>query len=166
MVAAASPLHSIHSPAAELEPLGRTTIIAKDACIVPALLRFTGALERAPAIDSWLHAHSSELGSIARTWFALMRRCGADVRELMHDGYPTACVEDAPFAYVGIFRNHVNVGFFHGAALPDPAGLLQGTGKYMRHVKVEPGLALDGSALEALIASAYRDIVARLQIAE
>jgi hypothetical protein len=84
----------------------------------------------------------------------------------MHDGYPTVCVEDAPFAYVGVFRAHVNVGFFHGAALPDPAGLLQGTGKYMRHVKVKPGLALDVPSLEALITSAYRDIRARLRVAE
>ena len=133
---------------------------------MPALLRFTGAVERDPAIDPWFDAQPSALGSIARTWFARMRRCGADVRELMHDGFATACVEDAPFAYVGVFRDHVNVGFFHGTALPDPAGLLQGTGKHMRHVKVEPGLALDESSLEALIASAYRDIIARLTAAE
>lgn len=139
---------------------------SKDVRTVPALLRFTGAVERAPAIDRWLDAQPSELGSIARTWLTFMRQCGADVRELMHDGYPTVCVEDAPFAYVGVFRAHVNVGFFHGAALPDPAGLLQGTGKYMRHVKVKPGLALDGSSLEALITCAYRDIVARLKVAE
>jgi hypothetical protein len=133
---------------------------------VPALLRFTGAVERAPAIDRWLDTQPSELGALARTWFSLMRQCGADVRELMHDGYPTVCVEDAPFAYIGVFRAHVNVGFFHGAALPDPAGLLQGTGKHMRHVKVEPGLALDGPSLAAPITSAYRDIVARLKVAE
>jgi hypothetical protein len=81
----------------------------------------------------------------------------------MHDGYATACVENAPFGYVGVFRSHVNVGFFQGAALPDPSGLLQGTGKYMRHVKIKPGHAVDGSSLEALIAAAYRDIVARLR---
>jgi hypothetical protein len=95
-----------------------------------------------------------------------MKRCGADVQELLHDGFPTACVDDAPFAYVGIFANHVNVGFFHGASLPDPAGLLEGTGKYMRHVKVKPGLAFDESALDALITAAYRDIVSRLTVAE
>jgi hypothetical protein len=128
---------------------------------VPALLKFYGAVERDPAIDQWLDVQPGELGSIARLWFTLMRRCGADVRELMHDGCPTVCVEDAPFAYVNVFRSHVNVGFFHGAALADPAGLLEGTGKYMRHVKVKPGLALDGRSLEALIAAAYRDIVAR-----
>ena len=132
---------------------------------MPALLRFSGVVERDPAIGSWFDAQPGELGSVARTWFTLMRQCGADVRELMHDGYATVCVEDAPFAYVGVFRAHVNVGFFHGAALPDPTGLLKGTGKYMRHVKVKPGLALDGSSLEALINSAYRDIVARLKVA-
>lgn len=132
---------------------------------MPALLRFAGAVERDPAIGKWFDAQPGELASVARTWFTLMRKCGADVRELMHDGYATVCVEDAPFAYVGVFRAHVNVGFFHGAALPDPTGLLQGTGKYMRHVKVKPGIPLDGASLEALINSAYRDIVARLKVA-
>ena len=38
---------------------------------------------------------------------------------------------------------YVNVGFFHGAALDDPAGLLEGTGKRMRHVKAAPGATGD-----------------------
>ena len=118
----------------------------RDVRTVPAILRFTGAVERSPAIAGWFDAQPGEPGSIALKWFTL-RGCGADVRELLHDGYATVCVKDAPFAYVGVFKGHVNVGFFHGAALPDPAGLLQGTGKYMRHVKVKPGLALDDSAL-------------------
>src|SRR5688572_29544908 len=92
-----------------------------------------------------------------------MRRCGTDVRELMHDGCPVACVDDAPFGYVNAFRAHVNVGFFQGATLPDPAGLLQGTGKFMRHVKIRPGLVIDTSALEALIRAAYMDIGVRLK---
>jgi len=133
--------------------------------VMPALLRFSGAVERDPAIAKWLDSHAGEPGAIARTWFECMRRCGTDVRELMHDGFATVCVADAPFAYVGVFTAHVNVGFFHGTALPDSAGLLLGTGKYMRHVKIKPGLAHDDASLEALIASAYRDIVARLKVA-
>ncbi|MEP6495780.1 MAG: DUF1801 domain-containing protein [bacterium] len=130
---------------------------------MPTFLQFSGAAERDPAIDRWLDAQSLELGAIARAWFTFMRQRGANVRELMHDGYATVCVEDTPFAYVGVFRAHVNIGFFHGAALADPASLLEGTGKHMRHVKVRPGLALDESALEALITSSYRDIVALLR---
>jgi hypothetical protein len=95
-----------------------------------------------------------------------MRRCGADVRELMHDGLATACVGDVPFAYVGVFSAHVNVGFFHGASLPDRATLLQGRGRHMRHVKLRPGVAFDESALDALIAAAYRDIGMRLMFVD
>ena len=132
---------------------------------MPAFLTFSGAVECDPAIEPWFNAQPGELASTARRWFALMRQCGADVRELMHDGCPVVCVEEAPFAYVNAFKAHVNVGFFHGAALADPAGLLQGTGKHMRHVKLRPGLAVDASALQALITAAYRDIAARLNAA-
>lgn len=93
-----------------------------------------------------------------------MRACGDDVRELMHDGYPTACVEDAAFAYVGVFKAHVNVGFFHGAELDDPSGLLEGTGKRMRHVKCRPGAEINVAALQALIDAAYADIKLRLDL--
>ncbi len=127
-----------------------------------ALLRFSGAVEHDPAIARWLDAQPAGLGVIAREWFAAMRRCGADVRELMHDGFATVCVADAPFAYVGAFRAHVNVGFFQGAALPDPEGLLEGTGKSMRHVKIKPDQDINAAALLALIAAAYRDIAGRL----
>jgi len=128
-----------------------------------ALFRFAEAVEADPAIDRWLDAQSEQLGSIARTWLARLRDGGPGVRELMHDGCPTACVDDAAFAYVGVYRAHVSVGFFHGAVLADPAGLLAGTGKYMRHVKIRPGQVLDAAALEALIVVAYRDVVARLE---
>jgi hypothetical protein len=130
---------------------------------MPPILLFSGAVERDPAIVTWLDMQPSELGSIARMWFSVMRRCGSDVRELMHDGYATVCVDDAPFAYVGVFRAHVDVGFFHGAALPDPLKLLEGTGKSMRHVKLKPGRDLDRSALEALITHAHQDIVTRVR---
>ena len=133
---------------------------------VPALLTFTGALERDPAIEAWFAARPGKLAAIARTWFARMRRCGPDVHELLHDGFPTVCVDDAPFAYVGAFTAHVGVGFFHGAALADPHRSLQGTGKQMRHVKLRPGVPIDRPALEALIAAAYEDIHARLKVTE
>ncbi len=122
------------------------------------LLRFNGAVERDPAIDAWIKEHRGELGAIAHRWFELMRSCGDEVRELLHDGHPVACLGDAPFGYVNVFTSHVNVGFFQGAALPDPAGLLQGTGKFMRHVKLRPGIPINAAALRRLIDAAYSDI--------
>ena len=109
-----------------------------------------------------MNEHSGPLGALARHWFELIRDCGEDVREVLHDGHPTACVRDAAFAYVNAFKAHVNVGFFHGAELADPAGLLEGTGKYMRHVKLRPDVDNDATALVALIESAYTDMKQRL----
>ena len=126
-------------------------------------LRFNGAVERDPAIDAWLKKPPTELGSIAREWFEAMRKCGDEVRELMHDGCATACLGDAPFAYVNVFTSHVNVGFFHGASLPDPAHLLQGNGRRMRHVKLKPGMPINAQALTRLIEAAYSDIKSRVE---
>ncbi|HSC45403.1 MAG TPA: DUF1801 domain-containing protein [Candidatus Acidoferrum sp.] len=127
------------------------------------LLRFDGAVERDPAIQAWLKAHAGELGAMAREWFAVMRKCGDEVRELLHDGCPVACLGDVPFGYVNVFTSHVNVGFFRGAELPDPARLLQGAGKYMRHVKLKPGAHINAAALRTLIDAAYADIKARVE---
>ena len=110
-----------------------------------------------------MKAGEGELGSIAKKWFEVMRNCGDEVRELLHDGCPTACLGDAAFAYVNVFTSHVNVGFFQGASLPDPARLLQGTGKFMRHVKLKPGTATNSAALHKLIEAAYSDIKARVE---
>ena len=113
-------------------------------------------------VDLWFEGDPVELRSIAQHWYEQMRRCGDDVRELMHDGCPVACVEDAPFAYVNTFKSHVNVGFFYGATLKDPAGMLEGSGKRMRHVKLKPGSDIAAAGLRDLIQAAYLDIKVRL----
>src|SRR5882724_7549233 len=127
------------------------------------LLRFNGAVERDPAIDAWLKAHTGELGAIAHQWFEVMRKCGDEVRELLHDGCPVACLGDAPFGYVNVFTSHVNVGFFQGAGLRDPARLMQGNGRFMRHVKLRPETVSNTAALAKLIEAAYSDIKARIE---
>jgi hypothetical protein len=126
------------------------------------IFRLSEGSKRDPAVDAWLADVSDELRSIAQKWFAQMRDCGDDVREMLHDGCPVACVKDAPFGYVNAFKAHVNVGFFNGADLADPAALLEGNGKRMRHVKLKPGCEVNAAALGDLITAAYIDIEARL----
>jgi hypothetical protein len=126
------------------------------------ILRFSGGSKRDPAIEEWLN-RTDERTALARTWFKRMRACGEDVLELMHDGCPTACVDDAPFAYVNVFKDHTNVGFFHGAHLEDPGKLLEGTGKNMRHVKLRAGRPCNTTGLENLIDAAYLDLKLRLR---
>lgn len=118
-------------------------------------MQFPSAVRRDPGVERWLREHSDELGQIANRWFQVMRNCGDDVRELLHDGQPTACVGDAAFCYVDAFTAHVNVGFFLGAEMQDPHKLLQGTGKFMRHVKLKPGDDVDEAALTQLIEASY-----------
>jgi hypothetical protein len=126
------------------------------------IFRLPSAVKYDRAIDAWLRAQRDGLRPLAETWFLRMRQRGEDVRELMHDGCPTACVGDAAFGYVNAFKDHVNVGFFFGALLKDPARLLEGTGKRGRHVKLWPGREVDSVALAHLVDTAYADIRARL----
>lgn len=127
------------------------------------LLRFPSSVKRDSAIDDWMKEHSGDLGAIGHQWFEVMRECGDDVRELLHDGHPTACIADAAFGYVNAFKAHVNVGFFRGAELVDPKGLLEGTGRFMRHVKLRPEGDVDAKALMKLIDTAYTDMKQRLK---
>ena len=127
-----------------------------------AVLRLSGAGKRDPIIEEWL-VKTDTLTAVARTWFKRIRACGEDVVELMHDGCPVACVEDVPFAYVNVFKSHANVGFFYGAHLDDPARLLEGTGRNMRHVKLKPGREPGAVTLENLIHASYLDVKIRLR---
>jgi Domain of unknown function (DU1801) len=127
------------------------------------IFRISGAVQRDPAVEFWFTVDPGELKILALKWFMSMRRCGADVTELIHDGCPVACVQDAPFGYVNVFKSHLNVGFFNGARLEDGARLLEGTGKHMRHVKSNAGKPVDSDALGELIRAAYLDIKVRLR---
>ena len=126
-------------------------------------LRFDGAVPHDPAVDAWFKERRGPLGAIAQHWFQVIRNCGDEVRELVHDGCPVACLGDAPFAYVNVFTAHVNVGFYHGAFLRDPARLLLGSGKRMRHVKLTAETSGDSAAITALIQSAWGDIKSRIE---
>lgn len=130
--------------------------------VAEPLFRIAVGRRRDPEVAAWFADEQPELRAIAREWFAQMRHCGDDVLELVHDGCPVACVDDAPFAYVDAFSQHVNVGFFRGATLEDPLGLLKGNGKRMRHVKLRPGHDVNADALRKLIKAAYADIKRQL----
>jgi len=66
------------------------------------------------------------------------------------------------YVYIGPQRSHVNLGFYHGASLADPRGLLEGSGKELRHVKIRDVAASKSGAVKALLRQA---IVERKQAA-
>jgi hypothetical protein len=127
-----------------------------------ALFLLPGAMPRDPAVEAWFAGDNEGVRAMAHSWFDRIRALGPDVTEILHDHCPTACVGAAAFAYVGVYARHAAIGFFHGADLPDLAGVLEGSGKRMRHVKLRWGAAVDEAAVAALIAAAYADIRARL----
>ena len=55
------------------------------------------------------------------------------------------------FCYIGAHRDHVNLGFYYGAQLPDPEGLLEGTGKKLRHIKIRDIEAVEQPSVRRLI---------------
>jgi len=82
----------------------------------------------------------------------------------------TECVFDANYAlsigygesvnmgdwgvYTAAYSKHVNIGFIYGAMLADPAGILRGAGKQMRHVQIKTSADLDAPALQTLVKTA------------
>jgi hypothetical protein len=125
------------------------------------LFHLPGTRSHDPAVETWF-AGGDPLRALVEPWFARARNSGADVTEILHDGNPTLCVGTAAFAHVAAFTTHAAVGFFHGASLDDPAGLLEGSGRRMRHVKLRWDRQPDSDALGNLVAAAYRDIRKRL----
>ena len=83
-----------------------------------------------------------ELQEIALRLRALIEAIHPDTIEVPRPGERTAGYGVGPkkmsetYAYIAPHPNHVNLGFYHGASLPDPEGLLEGAGKALRHVKV------------------------------
>ncbi|MCB0490096.1 MAG: DUF1801 domain-containing protein [Cyclobacteriaceae bacterium] len=126
------------------------------------LLRYSDKDIQDIKMDEWLERKPEVLRPIAIRWFDVIKACGPDVEDIFHDYYPMGCVDRTPFAYVNVFQSHVNVGFFYGTELEDTSGLMEGTGKLMRHIKLRPGEEVDEKAIEALIKAAYADIKRRL----
>ena len=126
------------------------------------LLLYTGKDLQDITWEEWLSGKAEALRPIAIKWFDEIKNCGDDVQAIFHDGYPIGCVDHAPFAYVNVFTHHVNVGFFYGADLYDKMGLLEGTGKNMRHIKIKPGQPFNDNEIKAFIKGAYKDIKRRL----
>lgn len=119
---------------------------------------FPEAKQKHRAVQSWLDCHGDGVGRLAQHWFTIARTCGDEVQEVMHDGHPTVCTGQVAFVYVSVHTQHANVGFYRGAELQDPLGLLEGNGKMMRHVKVRPGQDYDQDALTGLIHQAYKQM--------
>jgi hypothetical protein len=127
------------------------------------LLLYAGKDLQDLTMEEWLKTKAPILQPIAKKWFTEIKNCGEDVQIIFHDGYPIGCVHQAPFTYVNAFTAHVNVGFFYGAELHNQNGMLEGSGKRMRHIKIKPDIVFDEREIVRLMRTAYIDIKRRLR---
>jgi Domain of unknown function (DU1801) len=61
------------------------------------------------------------------------------------------------YAYIAVYPAHINLGFYHGATLTDRAGLLEGTGKELRHISFRDATSARRPAIATLLRSAIAD---------
>jgi hypothetical protein len=103
---------------------------------------------------------SGEVQQIARQLRALIESVHPEALEVPRPGERTAGYGIGPkklsetYAYIGPQRGYVNLGFYHGVAVPDPDGLLEGAGKALRHVKVRSIEDAGRPALRRLVEAA------------
>jgi hypothetical protein len=91
-----------------------------------------------------------------------VRKAAGACSELVYATYAISSVHTytgklgGAFIHVAVYAKHVNLGFNRGAELEDPAKLLNGTGKLIRHVRLNVASDLQGKAIRDLIAAAVK----------
>ena len=106
------------------------------------------------SFDLYLADQAPRNQTVIRALRKFVKRVAPQLEESVKWGNGCWVREKAPVAYVFSAKDHVQFGFFRGSALKDPKGLLQGEGKYVRHLKLTKRSDLDESAFGALLRQA------------
>jgi hypothetical protein len=115
------------------------------------------------SFDDLLRTAEPRLGPLCRALRSLIAALDKDFVEVVWPRQEIASFGVGPkkmtehYAYIGIQGSYVNLGFYHGTSLRDPTGLLEGTGKRLRHVKIRDAAELKNPALAALLREAIDD---------
>ena len=103
-------------------------------------------------IVAFLDSYAPAVAEIAKDLRALVQQIAPDATETLHPGWKVVSYGHADkFCAIAPHKNTVNLQFHQGASLDDPARLLTGTGKSMRHVKLGKPADARGRALRALV---------------
>ncbi|MGB2898588.1 MAG: DUF1801 domain-containing protein [Candidatus Acidiferrum sp.] len=104
--------------------------------------------------SAYVRNENPELRKVVRGLRSFVKKIVPGTRETVNSwGVPTF-EKKAPFSYYMVGKNHVTFGFLFGTSLPDPEGLLEGTGKNMRHVKLHTMEDLEQKGLRNLVQAA------------
>ncbi len=119
--------------------------------------------ENQPTFESILANFEPHIAEIARSARQQVIDLHPETVEVVYPGYNSTNFGVGPkknseaYAYVMAHKKHVNLGFYYGVSLPDPEGLLEGTGKKLRHVKIKSLDTLAHSAVSDLILAAVAE---------
>lgn len=108
------------------------------------------------SFDLWFADQPPGNQRLIRALRAFVRRAAPKLEESVKWGNGCWVKGDRPVAYAYSDEDHVQFGFFRGASLADPRGLLEGKGQYVRHVKVRQPADIDEKAFAALLRQAVR----------
>ena len=112
-------------------------------------------------LEQFIAKYSPAIASQAAEALKILRARLPGVYELVYDNYnalaigfsPTEKSSDAIFS-LALYPKWVSFFFLQGAGLPDPTGILKGTGKVIRHIVLSDSIDLKKPDVEALIAAA------------
>ena len=113
--------------------------------------------------DELIASFDPEIMSISRNLRTLILKIHPAVVEVVRLGDGAASYGIGPkkmseaYSYIMPKENYVNLGFYYGASLADPAGLIEGTGKNLRHVKVHSMKEVTMPAISKLIKAALTE---------
>ncbi|MGH2363003.1 MAG: DUF1801 domain-containing protein [bacterium] len=106
------------------------------------------------SFDAYLGGQSPKNQAIIRALRRFVKRVQPGLSETVKWGNGCWVGSDGPVAYVYSGQDHVQFGFFRGATLDDPKGLLEGKGRYVRHTKLRAPSDIDERAFAALLRQA------------
>lgn len=108
------------------------------------------------SFDDWEAAQEPGRLPVIRRLRELVKRAGPRLVESSKWGNGCWLAGDLPLLFLHAADDHLQFGFFGGALLNDPDGLLRGRAKFVRHVRIEGLDSIEEKALATLIRRAVR----------
>ncbi len=117
-------------------------------------------------LDALLSSRPDEVAETMQATCAALRKAAPEACEHIFETYVIGSLftftgkAGGAFCHPVAYQNHVNLGFNRGAELDDPEGLLEGTGKLIRHIRIESPTVLSKSGVQKLIRQAVAQGIA------
>ncbi len=103
------------------------------------------------SFSEWKKDQSSKNQRLVTALQRVVKRCAPHLATTVKWGQGCFAAGDVPKVFIHAEEDHVQFGFYRGSSLNDPDGLLEGKGKYVRHVKIRGPKDIDERALTALV---------------